>query len=947
MRGGDVVFLPMNAVDEFGRTRYSQVAFPPEGSPLTRFRLGDVLVAKITPCFENGKGCCVTELPTEIGLASTEFHVLRPTAHVDSRYLWRLTTLPEFRTAGVSSMTGSAGQQRVSANFVANFVVRLPTRKEQDTIARVVDGVDSRLRGIINDKIRLAELVEERWRAVVWRAMTRGLDAGVRLRASKVPWIGDIPVHWEVRRLKQCARLVMGQSPPGHECGPLPGRPFLQGCAEFGERHPLPDQSCQRPAKVAPQGSILLSVRAPVGRVNRADTEYGIGRGLCAVIPSERDLRTDFAYYQLEALQGGLLASATGSTYDAVTVGDIGNHAFLLPPKAEQAEIVRRLQTATADIDAARAGVWREIELLKEYRARLIADVVTGRLDVREAAGQPADAKRGGGLVKQMDSALVDYLRGHPAETEWLEFKGGGAAPERIGQYLSALSNSACLLRRSAGYLVFGVADGTHEVKGTAFDPHQKKAKGNQALLPWIHAGMQPDPGFDAGIVEHPGGRVVVFRVGPAKDQPVSFRGTAYIRVGSHTTELLRHPRMAREIWNTGTDWSSEPCEGATLEDLDPEAVAAARRGFAARHPAQAAAVTEWDDATFLGKAWVLDRGTVTNTAVLLLGRSEAGRLLRPPAVSQVSWILKDGDGKPLDSEHLHPPLLFAADRVLKRIRNLTLRFLPNGTGAAMPVAQYDEWVLREALHNAIAHQDYRRAGRIVVTEFPDRVEFANLGPFLPGDVHAVIRQNAPHSYRNPFLGQAMVRLNLIETQGGGIRRMFETQKKRSFALPDYDLSRPDEVRVEIPGRIIVEDYNRTLFDRPDLPLEDAVLLDRVQKGLPIDEESRQRLSAEGLITDFGPGPQVARASGTGDRASAAADRARQRSRLLALVRGRGPIDRREIDRAMTAYLPGGLSEERQRILTQNLIQELRRTGRIVNRGSRKKPLWTVAEPGL
>ena len=547
--------------------------------------------------------------------------------------------------------------------------------------------------------------------------------------------------------------------------------------------------------------------------------------------------------------------------------------------------------------------------------------------------------------MERMDSALVDDLRGHPAEAEWLEFKGGGCAPERIGQYLSALSNPACLLRRSAGYLVFGITDGTHGVEGTAFDPNRKKAKGNQALLPWLHAGLQPDPGFDADIVEHPGGRVVVFRVGPAKDQPVSFRGTAYVRVGSHTTELFRHPHKAREIWNTGTDWSAEPCEGATLDDLDPEAVAAARRGFASRHPAQAEAAAEWDDATFLGKAWVLDRGVVTNTAVLLLGRSEASRLLHPPAVNQVSWILKDGDGKPLDSEHLHPPLLFAADRVLKRIRNLTLMFLPNGTGAAMPVAQYDEWVLREALHNAIAHQDYRRAGRIVVTEFPDRVAIANLGPFLPGDVHAVIRQNAPHSYRNPFLGQAMVRLNLIETQGGGIRRMFETQQKRSFALPDYDLSRPDEVHVEIPGRIIEEDYNRTLFDRPDLPLEDVVLLDRVQKGLPIDDEARRRLSAEGLITDFGPGLRVASASGTGDGASAASSRARQRNRLLALVRSRGPISRREIDRAMAAYFPGGLSEERQRVLTQNLIQELRRTGRIVNRGSRKKPLWTVAEP--
>ena len=394
-----------------------------------------------------------------------------------------------------------------------------------------------------------------------------------------------------------------------------------------------------------------------------------------------------------------------------------------------------------------------------------------------------------------------------------------------------------------------------------------------------------------------------------------------------------------------GRDWSGETCDGATLDDLDPDALAAARRGFAARHPARAEAVAEWDDATFLKTSELLRRGAVTNAAVLLVGGSEAGSLLRPAALSRISWILKDGDGKSLASEHLHPPLLFAADRMLEWIRNLTLMFLPNGTGAVMPVRQYDEWVLREVLHNAIAHQEYRRGGRIVITDFPDRVVVSNLDGFLPGDVETAIRRNAPASRRNPVLAQAMARLNLIETQGGGIRRMFETQQKRSFALPDYDLSQSDKVHVEIPGRIIEEDYNRTLFDRPDLPLEDVVLLDRVQKGLPIDDEARQRLSAEGLISDFGSGLRVASASGTGGSASAASSRARQRNRLLALVRSRGPISRREIDRAMAAYLPGGLSEERQRVLTQNLIQELRRSGRIVNRGSRKKPLWTVIEP--
>lgn len=231
-----------------------------------------------------------------------------------------------------------------------------------------------------------AVLLIELQRAIVRRVVTQGLDRNVRLGASGVPWLGNVPRHWKVHRLKQCAQLIMGQSPPGEECGPPPGRPFLQGCAEFGARHPVPRQTCERPPKSAPTGSILLSVRAPVGRLNRADAEYGIGRGLCAIRPYSRDLHADFAYYQLDALQERLLASATGSTYDAVSVSDIGNHAMLLPPKVEQVRIASYLDRATTDFEVAVAGVRREIELLKEYRARLIADVVTGRLDVREAA---------------------------------------------------------------------------------------------------------------------------------------------------------------------------------------------------------------------------------------------------------------------------------------------------------------------------------------------------------------------------------------------------------------------------------------------------------------------------------------------------------------------------------------------------------------------------------
>ena len=153
-------------------------------------------------------------------------------------------------------------------------------------------------------------------------------------------------------------------------------------------------------------------------------------------------------------------------------------------------------------------------------------------------------------MSRSQDAALVDRLRDQSSETEWLEFKRRRCVPEQLGQYLSALANSACLVDRPKGYLVLGVDDETHEVAGTNFDPPYKATgKGNQDLLPWLASGLRPRTGFEARVVEHPDGRVVVFEVASAKNQPISFFGTAYVRVGASRTELAKHPtRGARHL---------------------------------------------------------------------------------------------------------------------------------------------------------------------------------------------------------------------------------------------------------------------------------------------------------------------------------------------------------------------------------------------------------------
>jgi len=546
--------------------------------------------------------------------------------------------------------------------------------------------------------------------------------------------------------------------------------------------------------------------------------------------------------------------------------------------------------------------------------------------------------------------ALVDRLRALPKETDWCEFKRNNYESQQLGEYLSALANAACVAGQPQGYLLFGIDDVTHEVVGTLFDPFTTKGKGNQDLLPWLTAGLRPNAGVEPYIVEHPRGRVVLFEIGPAQDQPVCFYGTAYIRIGSSKTELRNHPEKARAIWTRRRDWSAGVCEAATLMDLDPEAIAKAREQFKIKHPSQADQVDTWDEATFLNKAKLTIQGAITQATIVLLGKPESSVLLSP-AVAKISWILKDTDNRELDYEHVGPPFILAGDRLLKRLRNLMVRALPSGTLFPQEITQYDPWVIREALHNCIAHQDYGLHGRVVVVEYPDRVILTNVGDFLPGDVNTVIRQDAPQTiYRNPFLADAMVELNLIDTQGGGIKRMFETQRRRSFPLPDYDLTKLGHVTVTISGRILDERYTRLIMERTDLNLEQVILLDRVQKKKPIGREEHRKLKAAGLVEGRYPSLMVAGviAKVTGETGRHIRERGFNKQYysdlILALLREHGPVDRAAVDDVLLSKLPDRLTSKQKQRKVHNLLQELRRSGSIVNRGTRADPKWIAVE---
>ena len=546
-------------------------------------------------------------------------------------------------------------------------------------------------------------------------------------------------------------------------------------------------------------------------------------------------------------------------------------------------------------------------------------------------------------------TALLDRLCAEPRETEWLEFKANRYEPQALGEYLSALANSACLLGRPRGYLAFGIEDGSHAVVGTTFDPQAEKGKGEQLLPLWLSLGLRPNVGFEIHPFTYQGERVVLFEVLPAFDRPVEFYGTAYVRDGTSKTELSKYPEKARTIWNRRVDWSAQVCEQASLNDLEPQAIAKARREFATKFPAQAAAAAGWDDATFLNKAKLTIRGGVTHAALLLLGKPEASTLLAP-AVARISWLLKNERNEDLDYEHFGPPFLLNVDKVLARIRNLTVRELPGGTLFPVELTQYDPWVIREALHNCIAHQDYGLRGRVQVVETPDTLLLTNVGGFLPGRVETVIEQDAPlEIYRNPFLAEAMVNLNMIDTQGGGIKRMFMKQRERFFPMPDYDLSQPERVMVKLRGRILDERYTRVLMSQSGLELGLIMLLDKVQKGARISADESRRLKAAKLVEGRYPNLMVAGplAALAGQKAQHIRNRGLDsryyRDMIVELVREHQPVSREDIDRLLLDKLPEVLSDEQKLSKVHNLISSL--SGKAIrNAGTRQSPRWILIE---
>lgn len=548
----------------------------------------------------------------------------------------------------------------------------------------------------------------------------------------------------------------------------------------------------------------------------------------------------------------------------------------------------------------------------------------------------------------QLDAKLTELL-GLPAEIEWVEFKEAknNYDFDDLGKYFSALSNEANLKGQPWAWFVFGVKDKPKQIVGSNYRPTRKhldslkeeigNQTNNRLTFEEIHELVRPE------------GRVVMFQIPPAlRGVPTAWKGHYYGRDNEALVPLSIHEFEQIRKQATREDWSAQVCAGATLNDLDPNAIAFARQEYKKKHPAFAAEVDGWDDVTFLNKAKVCSNGKITRTAIILLGKNEAEHYLSP-GIARISWVLKDEHGVEKDYQHFGPPLILAVDQVFAKIRNLTYRYLPDASLFPTEVTQYDPWVIRETLHNCIAHEDYPKGGKINVVEEPGSLLFTNVGTFLPGTVEEVIVRDAPPEiYPNRFLAEAMVNLNMIDTIGSGIKRMFTKQRQRNFPMPDYDLSEPNRVKVRIIGEVIDDKYTRLLMARTDLDLMEVIALDKVQKGKPIREEEFRALKGKRLIEGRRPNLFVSAAVAAATETKAeyikkrAFDKDHYKKMVVAYLKKFGAAKREDIDKLLLDKLSDALSDDQKENFITNLLQEMRKDGTIRAEGSKRWAAWRL-----
>lgn len=388
--------VPMRDIETFTRkiTSHSYKEFNGSG---VRFQNGDTLLARITPCLENGKTAYVNCLkPDQIGHGSTEFIVLSGIeGKTDNLFVYYLARNPSFRAFAIHSMQGSTGRQRVMADSLRSFELTLPPIEEQRRIAHILGTLDQKIE--LNRQMN--ETLEATARAIFksWfidfnpvKAKMEGCkpECMDNETASLFPSTfqdspqGKIPKGWKVTTIDEDFNLTMGQSPPGstyNEDGN--GMPFYQGRRDFGFRYPTRRVHCTSPKRFAEKGDTLVSVRAPVGDVNMANEKCCIGRGVAAI--RHKTGSRSYTYYTMQFLREVFSRyEAEGTVFGSINKTGFQALAQLRPSN----EIIEAFELLVYPLDQSIENNENESRTLAQTRDTLLPKLLSGEIRVGDAA---------------------------------------------------------------------------------------------------------------------------------------------------------------------------------------------------------------------------------------------------------------------------------------------------------------------------------------------------------------------------------------------------------------------------------------------------------------------------------------------------------------------------------------------------------------------------------
>lgn len=531
---------------------------------------------------------------------------------------------------------------------------------------------------------------------------------------------------------------------------------------------------------------------------------------------------------------------------------------------------------------------------------------------------------------QQLEKHIKDNYPKENSYCEWKSFSNlkhvvSGKEGDDIISYISAIANM------EGGQLIIGVEDGTLKINGIQSFHNYTPENIILKILEQV-PNLSSEGFYVESITTIDTSKTIwIFHIPkhlPRK--PVLAHNKPWQRVEDSLVRMRneRESSILNESIQISNDWSSKIIEEATLNDLDPNAVNLAKLKYKEKNIKTSFAfeIDSWNDIQFLDKAKVTINGKITNAAILLLGKEESSHYLLP-SIAQITWKL---DSEEKDYEHFGPPFLTNTTKILHKIRNIKYKFFPDNELLSTTVNKYETRVILEAIHNCIAHQDYSLDSRIIVTEKIDKLIFSNAGSFFEGNPEDYTSGNrTPKSYRNPWLSNAMVNFGMIDTLGYGIHTMYLEQRKRYFPLPDYHLSDPNKVVLQIYGHVIDENYTKLLIERKDLTLDKVVLLDRVQKRMSLSDDAILILKKDKLISGRKPNFYVESsvAAATNEKATYIKNRAfddkHYKTMILEYLGTYNQASREEIDTLLLSKLSDVLNIKQKRNKIKNLLYSL------------------------